>query len=95
MWLVFVIVNRKGERMYKFEVGQIWLICRVSLILEMSPSCFSENLVVWYHKKGEVRIDFKEREMSIPTYPNNEILFFTFCGLALTENLEVCEVFED
>jgi hypothetical protein len=91
-----VIVNRKGGRMYKFDDMQVLLMCRISLVLEMSPTCFTKDLVLWHHKKGIVKIDFKEKEIQIPTYPNDEILFFTIYGLALTAQLEICEFdFED
>ena len=82
--------------MYKFEDVQITLMCRISILLQKSPSCFAKDIVLWYHKNGIVKIDFREKEMSIPTYPDDEILFLTLWSMGKSLDLEMYEVdYED
>jgi hypothetical protein len=81
--------------MFSFKSSQVDLICRVSMVLKMSPVMYSQDLVSWNHKKGEVLINFETNEMYIPTYPNDEILYFTLCGLGMMDSKEICEVWED
>ena len=51
---------------------------------------------MWYHKNGIVKIDFREKEMSIPTYPDDEILFLTLWSMGESLDLEMSEIdFED
>jgi hypothetical protein len=81
--------------MFNYDFNQVDLICRVSIVLKMSPTMFSEGCVSWNHKEGEVLISFLTNKMYIPTYPNDEILYFALCGIGLMDGKEICELWED